>query len=248
LIAALSALGEKMSIKSIARICGVLYISTVLAFLANNLFLKEQLVDSENISSTFELVAGNALQYRLAISIDFVAMVAVMALAFSLYIILKPVNPYLALLALGWRIGEVILQAGAKIPDYLLLTLSQSAISSSGSSVAELDSLGQMLIAASTQAVWLSFVFFSIGSLFNNFLFYEGRLIPVILAIFGLIGTALYTLGSVTALMIDLPESANMGMMLPLVLFELLLGFYLAIFGMKKEIPDAASLAYGGVT
>jgi hypothetical protein len=37
-------------------------------------------------------------------------------------------------------------------------------------------------------------------------------------------------------------------MMLPLVLFELLLGFYLAIFGMKTEIPDTASLAYRGLT
>lgn len=90
-------------------------------FLVSNLFLKEQLVDAENISSTFKLVADNALKYRLAVSIDFVAIVAVMALAFSLFTILKSVNPYLALLALGWRIGEVVLQAGAKIPDYLLL-------------------------------------------------------------------------------------------------------------------------------
>jgi len=224
-----------MNTKSISRICGVLYISTVLAFLLSNLFLKQQLVDAENISNTFKLVADNAFQYRLAVSIDFVAMVAVMALVFSLYVILKPVNPYLALLALGLRIGEVVLQAGAKVPDYLLLTVSQLAVSSSGTGVAELDYLGQMLIAGSTQAVWLSFVFLSIGSLFNNFLFYKGKAIPVALAVYGLISTALYTLGSVLALIIDLPESANFGMLLPLVLFELLLGFYLAIFGIKNE-------------
>lgn len=225
-----------MNTGSISRICGVLYLTTVLAFLANNLFLKEQLIDAGNISGTFQLLADNAFQYRLAVSIDFLAMVAVMALAFSLYAILRPVHLYLALLALGLRIGEVVLQAGAKIPDYLLLTLSQSAVSSSGSGIAELDYLGQMLIAASTQAVWLSFVFFAIGSLFNNLLFYKGKLIPAILAIFGLIATGLYALGSVAALIIDLPESANMGMMLPLVAFELLLGFYLTFFGVKKGI------------
>ncbi len=224
-----------MSTKSISRLCGVLYISTVLAFLVSNLFLKAQLVDAENISNTFELVADNALQYRLAVFIDFMGMVAVMALVFSLFYVLKPVNPYLALLALGWRIGEVVLQAGAKIPDYLLLTLSQSIASSPGNGIAELDYLGQMLIVGSTQAVWLSFVFFSMGSLFNNFLFYKSKAIPVVLAIYGLISTALYTLGSVLALFIDLPVSANLGLMLPLVLFELLLGFYLAFFGMKSE-------------
>ncbi len=58
--------------------------------------------------------------------------------------------------------------------------------------------------------------------------------VPVILAIYGLISTALYTLGSVLILIIDLPEIANFGLMLPLVIFELLLGFYLAFFGMKE--------------
>lgn len=225
-----------MNTRSISRICGVLYVSTVPAFLVSNLFLKAQLVDADNISNTFNLIANNAFQYRLAVSIDFMGMVAVMALAFSLYAILKPVDPYLALLAVGLRIGEVVIQAGAKIPDYLLLPLSQSAVLSSGTGITELEYIGQMLIAGSTQAVWLSFVFLSIGSLFNNFLFYKSKAIPVILAIFGLISTALYTLGSVTALLIDLPESAKLGMMLPLVLFELSLGFYLAFFGMKKEI------------
>jgi len=91
-----------------------------------------------------------------------------------------------------------------------------------------------MLIAGSTRTVWLSFVVLSIGSIFNNYLFYKSKAIPAALAIFGLASTALYTLGSVLALVIDLPEGADMGMMLPLVLFELLLGFYLAFFGLKN--------------
>jgi hypothetical protein len=215
--------------KSISRICGVLYIATVLAFLISNLVLKEPLVDAENVSSTLELVADNELQYRLAVAIDFLQMVAVMALVFSLFTILKPVNSYLALLALGWRIGEVVLQAGAKIPDYLLLTLSQS----SSGGIIELENLVQMLIDASTQAVGLSFVFLSVGSIFNNFLFYKGKAIPASLAIFGLIATALYTLASVLPLFVDLPDSALV-LMLPLVLFELALGFYLTIYGIKE--------------
>jgi len=219
-----------MSTKSVSRICGVIYIVTVLAFLISNLILKQPLVDAENIPGTLERVADNAFQFRLAVAIDFLAMVAVMALAFSLFTILKPVNSYLALLALGWRIGEVLLQAGAKIPDYLLLTLSES----SGSATTELENLGQMLVDGSTQAVALSFVFLSVGSIFNNYLFYKGKAIPVMLAIFGLIATALYIVASVLPLFVDLPDSA-LGLMLPLVLFELLLGFYLAVFGMKEE-------------
>lgn len=227
-----------MNTKSISRICGWLYISTISAFIASNMIVKEQLIDAQNISTTFNLVAENALKYRLSVSIDFLAMLAVMVLALSLYVILKPVNIYLAFLALGLRIGEVVLQAGAKIPDYLLLPLSQSIVSSSGSSSIEVDHLGQMLLAGSTQALWLSFVFFAFGSLFNNYLFYKGRLIPQSLAIYGLIATGLYALGSVAALLVELPEMARMGLMFPLVLFELLVGFYLAFFGVKGEVAQ----------
>jgi len=170
-------------------------------------------------------------------------MVAVMALVFSLFTILRPVSPYLALLALGWRIGEVVLQAGAKVPDYLLLTLSQSAAASPGSGIAGLESLAQVLIAGSTRAVWLSWVFLTIGSIFNNALFYRSKAIPAALAIFGLASTALYTLGSALALVTDLPESAAQGMMLPLVLFELSLGFYLAIFGIRERAPQRSATA-----
>ena len=97
-----------MNTKSISRIVGILYVSTVLAFIFSNLVLKEKLVDAENIHNTLIVLADNAYQYRLSVSIDFVAMVAVMVLVFSLYTILKPTHPYYALLALGLRIGEVV--------------------------------------------------------------------------------------------------------------------------------------------
>jgi hypothetical protein len=224
-----------MDRKRVSRIAGALYVSTVLAFVLANLALKGQLIDAADIPSTLGLVAANAFQYRTAVSIDFLAMVAVMALAFSLYVVLRPINPYLALLALGWRIGEVVLQAGAKIPDYLLLTLGRSAITSSAAGMGDVEILGQILIAASTWAVWTSFVFLSIGSLFNNYLFLKGREIPVALAIYGLISAILFALGSILALVIDLPENANMVMMLPMVAFELVLGFYLMILGIRES-------------
>jgi len=223
-----------MNINRITRICGGLYVLTVLILPTGSLLLKGQIVDAENISSTFNHLAKNAIQYRLAIACDFLSVVAVMGLVFSLFAILKPVNAYFALLGLGLRVGEVVIQASAKVPDYLLLGLSQYT-SSSGSSVIGIENLAQLLITGADQALWLSFVFLAIGSLFNNFLFYKSKMIPNALAIFGLISTATFTVGSVVALVINLPEIARMSLMFPLVLFELMLGFYLAMFGMKEK-------------
>jgi len=223
-----------MDLKRISRVCGVLYVTTVLAFLVSNLVMKVPLLDAANIPKTLQLVAGHSAQYRWAVAIDFVAMVAVMALVFSLFAILKTVDGYLALVALGLRIGEVVLQAGAKAPDFLLLRLSQSAAASSAG-VAQYETVGAMLFGGSTQLLWLSFVFLSVGSLFNNFLFYRGKLIPAGLAVFGIVAAGLYALDSLLALVVDFPDTVMLGITLPLVLFELVLGFYLAFFGIREK-------------
>jgi len=86
--------------KSIVRLCGILFIFTCTTFLARQ-FLVSGLIDANNISNTFKLVADNTSQYRLAIFIDFMGVVALMALVVTLFHILKPINQYLALLALG---------------------------------------------------------------------------------------------------------------------------------------------------
>ena len=91
--------------KLIYRLCGILFILGLSTFLLTDM-LAGSLINSENISNTFKLVADNAFQYRLALFIDFVGVVAIIALAITLFYILKPFNLYLALLALGWRMAE----------------------------------------------------------------------------------------------------------------------------------------------
>ena len=57
------------------------------------------------------MVKDNAFQYRLGNFVAFIGVAAQFALMITLYQILKPVNPFFALLALGWRIGEQVLLA-----------------------------------------------------------------------------------------------------------------------------------------
>lgn len=224
-----------MTDRSITRLCGILYLATCTTFLTRQ-FMVSGLVDTEIISNTFRLVADNAFQYRLAVFIDLMGVVALIALVVSLYHLLKPINQYLALLALGWRIGEVILLAGSRIPDILILTLSQKIALTPGNGTTELNYLAQMLITGSIQGVGLAMVFFSIGSIFYNYLFYKGKAIPFYLALLGLIGAVIVTISTVLSIIIDLPPALANYAWVPILLFEFILGVYLIVYGMKKEI------------
>lgn len=126
----------------------------------------------------------------------------------------------LSVLFMLWTVPLLTLSGGTTIIEHgLKYAGSQFVVTEPASGFAELERPDRLLVAGSIQAVWASFVFYSIGSLFSNFLFYKGKAIPGILAVFSLFAAALCALGSFTALIVDLPESANMVMMFPLVLF-----------------------------
>ena len=225
-----------MSDKSIYRLCGGLFIFTLTTFALREM-LAGGLIDSESISNTFRMVADSAFQYRLAVWIDFIGVVALMALIVTLFYILKPFGIYLALLALGLRMGEVTLIAVLRIDDFTILTLSQQAESASSGGVAELNYLGQMLVARADQGFTLAMVFYAAGSLFNNILFYKGKAIPFWLAILGLLGASLVTVQTVLSLIIDLPKSIHWAAWGPIMLFEFVIGLYLIFRGKRKETP-----------
>ncbi len=221
-----------MNTKSLSRLCGILFLLTIAVFLVGNMVLKEPLQDTENYSNTFQLVKDNASQYRLGNFLAFTGVVAQFALAITLFQILKPVNPFFALLALGWRIGEQVLLTVGIIAGFLILGLSQTVPLSPGNGIA--DYLGQILVSASVHGGDIAFVFLGIASVFNNMLFYKSKAIPSPLALLGVIGAVLYALGYALP-MIGLPEAIR-NLAYPLILFELILGVYLTFWGLRKEI------------
>lgn len=120
-------------------------------------------------------------------------------------------------------------------------TLSQQVALSPDKGIAGLDYLGKILISGSSQGLGLAMVFFSIGSIFNNVLFYKSKAIPFFLAILGLVGAVLITTGTVLSIVIDLPSAIVLGTGLPIILFEYILGFYLIFFGMKYSSQTGRS-------
>ena len=224
-----------MNTRSMSRLCGILFLLTIAAFLVGNMVLTEPLQDKEHYANTFQLVRENALQYRVGIFMAFMGVIAQFALAITLFQILKAQNPFSALLALGWRIGEQVLLTVGILAGFVILGLSQTVPLPPGSGAAESDYLGQLLVSVSVYAQAIAFVFLGIASVFNNMLFYKGKLIPSALAMLGVIGAVLYALGYGLPMIVDLPTEFQSILPLPLILFELILGFYLTIWGTKEE-------------
>jgi hypothetical protein len=222
-----------MTIRATSRLCGILFLTTIAAFLVGNMVLKGPLQDTVDYSNTFKLVESKILQYSVGNFIAFVGITAQFALAITLFQLLNPVNSFFARLALGWRIGEQLLLLVGILSGFAILAISRHSTDIPGAGTG-LDHLGLILISISSRAEAMAFVLLGIASIFNNILFHRGRLIPSPLAILGVVGAFLYTLGAALPLVISLPPVFTV-LQVPLLLFELILGIYLVARGVKEN-------------
>src|SRR5450755_2853084 len=82
-----------------ARIGGWLYLFIILAGIFSELFVRDKLIVSGDAASTAANITSSALPFRVSIALEQLWLVCAVALTLIFYVLLKPVNKNLALLA-----------------------------------------------------------------------------------------------------------------------------------------------------
>lgn len=170
----------------------------------------------------------------------------VIALAVSLYVVLRHVDRNLALLAVGWRVAEAIVGAAfATLATALPLHLAMT-----GGAAAERHALVTLLIEANPIARDAVLLFMGLGALLFFVLFWRSRLVPRVLA-----GLGLLTYGSMIGITIasilvpGLSEGTKMLVYAPGGVFELVFGLWLLVRGVRDgAVKPAAAVGSQGLT
>ena len=174
-----------------------------------------KLAENQNqilISSLCVLIMGMSL-----------AMMSVM-----LFPILKKYNEALALGAVVLRGAlEAVLYIAIVISWFLLLTVSQEYVKAGALDASYFQTLGTLALKASDQIGSILDIVFSLGALMIYYLFYQSRLIPRWLAVWGLIGAMLYLSSGLFAVF-----SLDFGVLeAPLALQEMVMAVWLIVKG-----------------
>lgn len=159
-------------------------------------------------------------------------------ISISLYPILRRHNEGLAIGSVSFRIIEGMLWTINAIGLLLLLTLSQESGKAGAPSLSYFQSTGVLLRAAGD---WVSNVVallaWCLGALMYYYVFYQARLIPRWLSVWGLIGIML-TLGACMLVLFRLlnPGSTiQTALFLPIALQEMVLAVWLIIKGFNPS-------------
>jgi hypothetical protein len=228
--------------RGIAKIAGALFILATAASLLSTAFLGS-VGGSEYLTS----VAANDGLVATGVLVRLVAAFASAAIAISLYPVLRRYRRGLALGSVGFRLIEGTFYTLGAVSILLLLTLSREFVNTGGADPGYFSTSGTLLKALDDWAGLAGVFAFYVGGLLYYCIFYQTRLVPRWLAVWGIAGVGL---GAVAALLILFGATGSMSttqiaLNVPIGIQEMVLAVWLIVKGFNHSAAQSASPRLG---
>jgi hypothetical protein len=172
-----------------AKITGLAYFLTTAIIIAVNFGINARLIIPNNATETAKNILAHESLFRLSIMAHLIYCVGIIALLSSLYVILKPVNKTLALLASFLRFVYALVWIFVVLNFFTALRLIGSADYLRVFETDRLQALAKVYLAG-YDAYYAGLLFWSLASTICSWLWYKSNYIPRALAAFGIISSA----------------------------------------------------------
>ncbi len=222
-----------------ARLAGAMFLFVNAIGIFAEVFVRGSLL-SGDVTQVVQNIIDSERLYRFSIVSDLAMLTGGLVLIWALYVLLRPVNRDLALLAVFLRIVETAVTAAATVGSLIAVRLLGGAEYLNAFESGELHALSRLARNAFGFGQDVGFIFLGLGSAVFAYLLLRSRYIPRILAGWGVFASLL--LATYNLVIIVFPGAVETLMyvsLAPMGIYEITLGFWLLIRGAK--IP--ASLA-----
>jgi hypothetical protein len=189
-------------------------------------------------------ISANESQIIIVAFLVFLMGVACAGIGLALYPIMKKYSTGLAIGVVGFRVAEGIIEILGGVITIGLLGLSQEFVKAGAPDAAYFQTIGTVLKAGDA---WLSngvtLLLWCIGAFMYYSLFYQYQLVPRWLSVWGLVGIALVTIGSVLVMLHVIPGFGTVQMLLNLPIFpqEMVLAVWLIAKGVNPSAVASGS-------
>jgi len=226
---------EMSSNRKTAIIVGVLFIiGTVAGFLALFVFAGPILEDPDYLVE----LSANENQIVVAALLVLVMAFALAMVPVVMFPLFKKHNEALALGSVVFRgTLEAVCYIAFVVCWLLLLTLSQDYVKAGAADASYFQTSANLLQVASVWIGYILSIVFSLGALMIYYLFFQTKLIPRWLSVWGLIGAVLYLAAALLGLF-----GSELGILeAPLALQEMVLAVWLIVKGFNSSAVAALS-------
>lgn len=182
------------SMNKLARAAGFLYLLIIIAGGFAEAFVREGLTVSGNAVATAQNILASEQMYRFGFVADLVVLIAGTILSLIFYILFKPVNRNLSLLALIFSILASAVMALNLVNQLAPLVLLHSPSYLKAFSIEQLQTLSLFFLKLQSQGYGISLLFFAFYFPIIGYLVYKSGFLPRILGF-------IYTLAGIGYLM-----------------------------------------------
>jgi uncharacterized protein DUF4386 len=223
--------GGLVTSRANARIAGFTYIFyTAVALIGMTVLGRATSGDS--VAAKFTSMAQSSTNTRVAVVLSLLGCFSALVLAVTLYAITREQDQDLAILALTFRVAEGVLSA-VSISALLGLLWLAAGSGPNAPDAATAQGLGSLLFRLRVLSAPITASFFSIGSAIFCWLFLRGRIIPVALASLGVILSVILVIALPLQIMEILGAAVIRAILFSMLAFEVPLGCWLLIKGVR---------------
>src|ERR1035437_1069018 len=176
--------------RAAARVAGLAYLITFATVVYVNLGIHRRLIVGNNAPETARNILAHEQLFRIGIAGDLIYCAGVVVLLTALYVILKPVNRGLALLAAFWRLVWVFRWLAMTLNLFDALRIFSSADYLRASDAERLQASAMLHLGTRFDYYYVGLLFGALASTVCGYLWFKSRYIPRALAGFGVVSSA----------------------------------------------------------
>jgi len=223
-----------------AKVVGLTYLLALAPAIFAEFYVGGQLIVSNNAAETARNIMAHERLFRLGTASNLSVFALDVVLITALYVVLKPINRSLALLAAFWGVIETTILVVAALSDFEVLRVLSGADYMRAFEADRLQALARLSISAHAAGYNVGLVFAGLRSTVFCYLWFKSRYVPKPLAAWGVFASAL--MGASAFAFIIFPELRQVitigvygG---PVFFFELTMGFWLLAMGIRTPLVE----------
>jgi hypothetical protein len=225
--------------RTAARAVGITYLVAMATSIFSEAFVRGRLVVPGDAAETARRIMAHEQLFRLGVASELITFVGTLVLLSSLYVILRPFGPHLALFAACARLMEAAVCIVMTLTSLDVLRVLSGAEYLKAFEPDRLYVLARLSIGQHGAAYNMAFFFLGLGSTTFGILWLRSNYIPKPLAILGVLGSALIAAGALLFIVFPdfkIPLPVTMG---PIGVFEVTMGFWLLFKGLPTPEKHA---------
>jgi hypothetical protein len=231
--------------RTAARVAGFTCLFTMAIVVFANFVIHERLIVAGNAAETARNIVAHDRLFRIGIACGLIYCAGLVVLLTALYVILKPVNRGLALLAACWRLVYALMWVLMTLNLFEALRLLSDADYLRVFEAERLQALARLYLGARFDQYYAGLLFYALASTVCSYLWSKSNYIPGALAVFGAISSVFCA--ACTFVFIIFPNFTKIVNLWwfdsPMGIFEMALSFWLLFKGLRPSgmaAPDQA--------